>query len=559
VDFANGAADIFDNGDLVREVIEWVNAEKASNGSLEKNIVLGVSMGGLCGYWALGSMEADQVDHQVEKFITFDTPFRGANLPIGLQLMVKHMYEYEITPTILLRNSVPFLLKAKDILNLPAAKQMLYFNAWEGTKDGFSTWRNDFYDQLFTVSVNNAEHIAISNGSGIGEGQLMTCGGIYLDVPEYTSPPDFLGTFKIKKAKVRLAENFNPDQKLYEYSFYKRVLLTYTWEWGHIQGYDIPSIDCAPGGVSDFGVGFLIKDAIGQGAEISELFPQPNMAAFCFVPTISSQNIADQSNFFLTFAQGSCTNLSINQCIQSRDQNYTSPYAGIAAHNQNHVVLTSELATMLLNRFYTSELPSIISDFSFNFGERAPDIEADPEVLSFTTTGNVINKNIDIYNSGKLLINSIDRLARTDVTGNPQNGLEQHFNVFVTKNCEEDPSIITVYGGGEISVGESDEELGLNTSNLIFKDESELIIGDEGEVILNENSKMIFDESTKVKINDGGLLDAKWGAQVVLKEDSEMRVKSGGTLRISHYSSLIIEPGSTLILEDGAIVQLWDG
>ncbi len=558
VDFADGAADIFANGDIVRDVIEFVNAQKAINSSEEKNIVLGASMGGLCGFWALGKMEAENEDHQVSKFITFDTPFRGANVPIGLQLLVKHFHDYEIAFGRMLRDEKPFLITAKEVFNLPATKQLLYFNAWNPAKNGFSTWRNDFYSQLYTVSVIKAEHVAISNGSGIGEGQLMSCGGLYLDLP-YQTGGDFLGTFTINKAKTYLAVDFDDEQVLYEYSFYKRVavFLGFKWEWGEFDGYNIPSVDCAPGGVTDFSIGALFSATLGNGANVTQLFPQPNKAAFCFVPTISSQNIADQSNFFLTFSEGTCTNTAITDCIQSRSNAYTSPYAGIAAHNQNHVVLTSNLATYLLNDFYNPPLSSPINSFTYNFGKREPDETVNPALLAFTSTTNIISKNILVTNTGKLWINKLDRLARTDVTSNPFNDEDQDFHVFLTKDCNGDPVTLTVESGGELKLGEVDDPI-VNKGFLYVMDEASIIMEDGGIADLSDLSELIVEDNGIVDIKEGGLISTNFGSSISLEDGSVMIVRSGGTLRLSHYSSLAIESGGKLVFEDGAILQLWD-
>lgn len=537
-------------------MIEFVNAQKALNGSAEKNIVLGASMGGLCGYWALGKMEEDEVDHQVSKFITMDTPFRGANIPIGLQLMIKHLANYRISRNDTLGDRRPVLKLAESALNLPASKQMMYFNAWNPAKNGFSTWRNDFYAQLHTVTISKAEHIAISNGSGIGEGQLMTCGGLYMDLPE-VGESEFKGSFKIKKAKTYLVSSFSPDQDLYEFSFYKRILYNLIWEWGSIGGYNIPSVDCVPGGVSDFGIATIFGSEFGEETPIEEMFPQANRSAFCFVPTISSQNIADQSNFFLSFSQGSCANQSISDCVQSRDNNYISPFTGTAAHNQNHVVLTSNLATYLLNGFFNPGFTSPIDNFTYNFGKREPDQPVNPAVLSFTSTPSVININTEISNTGQLWINRIDKLAKTNVSSNPENDENQLFEVYITKDCNGDPVIVEVHSGGKLHVGESDNP-SINKGILHIMEDAVLIIDDGGEALTEDQSQIQIEENGILEIKEGGLANTIFGSGISVKAGGKLIVRDGGILRLSHYSSLTIEPGGLLLFEDGAILQLWD-
>jgi|GEM_PF-3041197 len=51
----------------------------------QKLIVVGVSMGGLVSRHALARMESEGADHDVDLFVSFDSPQEGAYLPIGIQ------------------------------------------------------------------------------------------------------------------------------------------------------------------------------------------------------------------------------------------------------------------------------------------------------------------------------------------------------------------------------------------------------------------------------------------------------------------------------------------
>lgn len=62
-------------------MILQVNNEKVGS---EELIVIGVSMSGLVGRWALRKMENDGIVHNVKLFIPFDTPHQGANVPVSL-------------------------------------------------------------------------------------------------------------------------------------------------------------------------------------------------------------------------------------------------------------------------------------------------------------------------------------------------------------------------------------------------------------------------------------------------------------------------------------------
>src|SRR5690606_39196858 len=93
VDWKNGVDDITTNADLLIKVIEWVNTKKQAAGSIEPNVVLGQSMGGLVATYALSKMEKTPgKNHDTSLLIAHDSPFQGANTPISTQFMFRHMY-----------------------------------------------------------------------------------------------------------------------------------------------------------------------------------------------------------------------------------------------------------------------------------------------------------------------------------------------------------------------------------------------------------------------------------------------------------------------------------
>jgi triacylglycerol esterase/lipase EstA (alpha/beta hydrolase family) len=92
LDYNNGVDDIWKNARLFRQVIEWVNEHKDGN---EPNVVMGISMGGLVARIALRQMEKDNQDHQTWKYISVDSPHKGANVPVGFQAAVRHIQNWD--------------------------------------------------------------------------------------------------------------------------------------------------------------------------------------------------------------------------------------------------------------------------------------------------------------------------------------------------------------------------------------------------------------------------------------------------------------------------------
>jgi hypothetical protein len=72
VDWARGTDFLQRNALLLERVIRWVNEQKALDGSVEPNVILGQSMGGVISRWALRDMENRGLNHQTRLFISWD-------------------------------------------------------------------------------------------------------------------------------------------------------------------------------------------------------------------------------------------------------------------------------------------------------------------------------------------------------------------------------------------------------------------------------------------------------------------------------------------------------
>lgn len=78
------------NAFILVKLIQQVNATLIANGSTEKLVVIGPSMGGQISRYALAYMEKQQslgiadMNHNIRLFISFDSPNDGANIPLAL-------------------------------------------------------------------------------------------------------------------------------------------------------------------------------------------------------------------------------------------------------------------------------------------------------------------------------------------------------------------------------------------------------------------------------------------------------------------------------------------
>ena len=87
LDYADGMDDIRRNAVLFQEALRYINTHKEGD---EKNVVVGLSMGGLVASYGLRKMELAGEDHETRKYISYDSPHMGANVPLGAFYMAYH-------------------------------------------------------------------------------------------------------------------------------------------------------------------------------------------------------------------------------------------------------------------------------------------------------------------------------------------------------------------------------------------------------------------------------------------------------------------------------------
>lgn len=121
VDWSDANARIQDNAAALQAAIEYINTRKRADGSSEPNIMIGASMGGLIGKYCLLHMHNVQgKDAEVERFFTYDSPLKGANFPVGIQLLIRDLLNLSGAAA-----SDPNIQAALQLLDGAAATQML--------------------------------------------------------------------------------------------------------------------------------------------------------------------------------------------------------------------------------------------------------------------------------------------------------------------------------------------------------------------------------------------------------------------------------------------------
>lgn len=291
------------NAYLVEALIDRVN-QTLGNG--RSTALIGPSMGGLTTRFALAHMEASGREHHVRTWISFDSPQRGANIPLGLQYWID-FFASQSTEAAALR----------DALNSPAAREMLiaHFTSPPSSTAGRDPLRTDFQNHL--VQAGNypqaVRRVAIANGSGLLQGCDFNPGAQLVSYEYRSFLVDISGNIWALNNQQPQTVFYGMINRIWPLSDdYRTVTVQPTWPW-----------DNAPG---------------GQRASMLQLdttaVPYGDVVALhanhCFIPTISALDLDISDPFY---------NVSGDSSLMQRTS-FNALYYPV--QNQEHVAITPE-------------------------------------------------------------------------------------------------------------------------------------------------------------------------------------------------------------------------
>lgn len=286
-DIDGGADYIQRNAFVLAELIALINNDKVGD---EELVVLGPSMGGLIARYALAYMEQNSLPHETRLYISFDSPHRGANVPISLQYLINYLgFEFGNQQAQDIVNTV---------LNSPAAKEMLVDHLIAHLAGGSQTdqdptkllpegapgFRDAFQAELDALGFpQNVRNVSMINGSGIG----TTTGSPGIQVIDTT---------------LDIAPGTTAEVNLHFMPAATEVINVTDWTT-LIAGIPVGSfaadgesfsfsdgVDSASGGTVN------ISEALGDAGGnpvILQFIEALDQDAYCFIPTLSALAIAE--------------------------------------------------------------------------------------------------------------------------------------------------------------------------------------------------------------------------------------------------------------------------
>jgi hypothetical protein len=303
----DGGADFMErNAMVLTALIDLINIQKASNNP-EPNVIVGPSMGGIIGRFALSHMEANGNDPDTRLYISFDSPHLGANIPIGFQHQLNYLAFNEFSP---IPEIQPLI---SELLNSSAAKQLLIdhyeTHLLAGSLTDFDPnitlpqphpYRVEFQNRINALTPDgfpqNIRNVAIVNGSGvlasyfaIGNSGPTVDNGYPVITSNFdvTIPNPFPIGSPTLTIPITIDVNFTPSAGTAEQvsSFVATTpfgAITSTASSGTV---NFDGVDAAPGGLFDLSG---ITNAFPDTGPAADLLAGFGVDKFNFIPTVSA-------------------------------------------------------------------------------------------------------------------------------------------------------------------------------------------------------------------------------------------------------------------------------
>ncbi|MEU6412860.1 hypothetical protein [Microbispora sp. NPDC046933] len=306
--FTERSASILDNAETAIAAIREAIARRVGSHPLT---VGGFSMGGLVTRYALAKMESQgraEDSHQTALYFSYDSPHRGAWMPIALQGFAHYIRRLDS--------------RFSDQMNSPASRQLLWQHiaGWQDEPD-IARERKDFLAALERVGnwPQIPRLIGVANGVGSGRGNGIRPGQTALR-----------GTGAAVTGTDLRSQSAGDDSLV-------ATLRVVTLQRPEIRTTGMPDIDGAPGGTLE-GFGIL-ADALNKFTLLGLGVDNP-IRSHCFVPAVSAVAIRDIATN---------DDLYVRIDSLSPDTSELDEFK-LASQNEGHTAITEELSTWIIER-----------------------------------------------------------------------------------------------------------------------------------------------------------------------------------------------------------------
>jgi len=552
VDYNNNLDSIERNARLLEDVIVQVNETLVANGSHEQPVVLGISMGGLISRWCLKTMENEHTAnsakpvHNVKKFISFDSPQRGAYVPLSVQYLLEQLYYLKLDKDNF-RDENPQIAEFYNVLTSPAASEMLVLQVHDYktmnmhksenivyAKSSFMSQATPFLAGLETLGYPaDCRNVAIANGSQVGKDQGY--GGANVQMASIVPGGLMMLFLELLQTGpyITITANSLPTRAMGSQVIYDGHVgfmfagLGYDISTLHVSVQNTDALENAPGGqydINDFvasnngpTITQLIKNEVANSGCIATI----NHTSFCFIPTVSALDVqANTSND--PFVNVGSAGIIANNLTKFKNYVANTATSGVVNELHTDFSITNqplfEYELGLINRTLDSiGYGVVLANISYNFGYNATYGDQTLDRIGST----------DVYN-GTILVNYNTRIGLYAAgNNNPTTG--SNFDVYTEgADCYGGPVTVTIDTTGGIWLGDSS-------------------VGNTGTFWIGASSSLWLYGGAKISPN----------CHIIVQNGGAMYLM-GGTINISANAGITVLRGGILIDSTGALIRLYD-
>jgi Secretion system C-terminal sorting domain len=567
VDFERGADYIQKNGIVLQEVIRRINREKqatAGGNCPNANVILGASMGGQVARWALRTMEINNEVHDCHTYLSFDSPQKGANIPLSVQSaaffaelnnirtgarlslwqklntpaarqMISEHLGTELTNARLQESDWSFLIRTCNygILRTSYITEMqnlgypqrtrnvaLACGSFQGRKQGFNAnlGLNGYNggDLYFNTTVDIGtfgfgrafQFSMFASPGGVGSLKMSSvpCGYSCSGFSKFeSSDPNtiFAGAFPVEFGSLC------PNNPLIDKHPPCRYISAHVRKTAAGARFNF---DNAPGGYRQDIVSLnkLIQSVVvARAAEYANDVSTGNLPtlenkAQCFISVFSAFDVQQpltNDNMFQNF------DVAIN------GNNLPTPFAEIFAPsgiNLKHVEVNQDMID-----FVIQQLPLGINTTASNL---LSTVRAG-EVYNFASNNRSVIPSVSIQNSGIVKVNAIGGSGY----GTETNSNESTYDAYIGNFCGN-AVFVSVESGGTLKIGENESRKGI------------VHILPNGVLQINSNGLTNIAPNAQIIVENGGKLILEAGAN--LTNNGKITVRNGGELIINGQPNL---------------------
>lgn len=496
VNFKTSSNHIENNAATLAKIIQWAKYKTQGNADVT---LMGASMGGMLSQTAMNLLDKSGCNTCVGTYVSFDAPYHGANIPMGIQESAKFFYE----------NLTEAILQYEYKLNVPAAKELLYQHVNQNSDR--QSWLNTFSQMnkklaAFNICLASSSQLSILNG--INDGEQLISWEISNSISEKTYL--YLNVYSANRsdhlvltAKVPTSKNLFGTPKTFA------TYNAYHWPTSY-------NYDGMPASKSNF-IGEMFEQLEEADKGITGSFLNrdgpalPKGPDHSFVPTVSALDYYDK-NPLATFDQD-----------QLRIPNTYTPfdYVHFSSQNDFHVFISyeqinhliSSLSTLIGSQNDLSQLP-FNSSSRFNCGKN-----------KFSVFGSVL-----VQNSGVLSFNDYS------LTNYGQAGSDLYPSIGKiyarTTSCN---AHVRCEANGSIILGGTQPNGDQLKAEVEFRKGSILELRGDAVLKIREGSTLIIDE--------GALLIIHQGAQIILEGENAV-LELRGTVRLENNALFTFSKGT---------------